>query len=369
MGNVSAGQESLVHIKHVFADVATAIKRGYTFCYSRGRLTDERGTTVAASAVNSGRYRVVVKPTLANIEDFAGWAAGDYVAKADGQWIDIFVPVEGACVPVYAKASCTINSTVLGPVPGQHHMAGGAVFSAWAVKACQTVNRATTAGEVQAVVVRSTAKEALASISGYSTHMTELPSSSTTDLAATFLLGTIAHAGAIAKLVTESDGVAVITNAGADNDGTQYELCSAITLAATKAAYVKGRLKLNDATDSDLAFGLAITDSAIIGSVPNGAILFTKDDDDAIIDYVVKNGSGNTTVTAIGTMDTSYHTYEIVWDGAALTLYIDGTLVATPAVTYAPTGLLLRLVVELLNGAAAAKTVSIDELVVKGAAA
>jgi len=141
--------------KRVWTAIATAIALGDAFCYNGDLATDERGNTEAATAAGSGRHRVVEKPTLANIGDFAGFAAQAYGANAYGQWIEINVPRIGQTLPVKAKANCTIMSSVLGPIPTQHHVREGCLYpeAGFALLALQTVNRATTVGTVQCRVI------------------------------------------------------------------------------------------------------------------------------------------------------------------------------------------------------------------------
>ena len=141
--------------KHVWTAITTAIAKGDTFCYNGDIATDERGNTEAATAAGSGRHRVVEKPTLANIADFAGFAAQGYAANPSGQWIEINVPRIGQTLTVKAKADCAIMSTVLGPIPTQYHVREGCLYpeAGFALLALQTVDRSSTAGEVQCRVI------------------------------------------------------------------------------------------------------------------------------------------------------------------------------------------------------------------------
>ena len=173
MSAISAGQESLVTKKRVFTTITAALKRGYPVAYDRDRALDERGGTEAVTGYGSGRQRVVEQVSVANADDFAGWVAKDYLANALGQWIEIMTPVLGACVEVWANSACVINETILYPVPGAYTMASGPAFSPYAIKTVQTVDRSTTAGMVQGVVMLACAIPYTNKINVYETGATQ----------------------------------------------------------------------------------------------------------------------------------------------------------------------------------------------------
>ena len=122
----------------VFTSVATAIKQGYAFCYNY-----DYGT---AASADERRGFEVEKPSTANHMWFAGVAAKDYVANSSGQYIEI-VPPGNYCY-VYANASCTLGSTTISPLCGQHYFKYDGLPGAGRFTALQTVDRSSTAGLV-----------------------------------------------------------------------------------------------------------------------------------------------------------------------------------------------------------------------------
>ena len=140
-------QETLLTLKSVQFTGDDALKEGYAVCYDRDAILNYRGNVAEVATVfGTGRYMRVEKPTALNLQDFAGLVTRSYAAKTGGQRIEIAVPREGAVVNAYVYASCTVNATVLGPVPGQYYLSGTGTLFPWAVKALQTVDRSSTAG-------------------------------------------------------------------------------------------------------------------------------------------------------------------------------------------------------------------------------
>ena len=84
-------------------------------------------------------------------------------------------------------------------------------------------------------------------------------------------------------------GLLVVTNDAADNDSDEFQwaggsggVIESFKYEAAKGLYFKTRFKVSDATQSDFAIGLIITDTTIIDGVTDG-IFFEKDEQD--LDY------------------------------------------------------------------------------------
>lgn len=155
-------------------------------------------------------------------------------------------------------------------------------------------------------------------------------------------------------------GVLVVTPDSDDNDSCELQGNEIFLPAATKDVWFETRVKLADATQSELIAGLSITDTDIIGSLPNGCILFTKSDGDAEFSVVTKTAAGSTT-TATGVdmvaatfVNLGFH----IVSNTKVEFYIDGALVATHT-TYIPAEE-LALSLGVKNGEGAAKVMSID---------
>lgn len=160
-------------------------------------------------------------------------------------------------------------------------------------------------------------------------------------------------------------GVMLLTNSAADNDVNQLQLAvESFKFTAGKKTWFKTRLKVSDATQSDVYVGLIITDTDLVGGITDG-VYFRKDDGDAQWDIVSLMNSAGASSTNIGTLvaDT-YVVLAFYYDGGTnLEAWIDEVKVATVTVA-AGTTLVndeeLAVTISLTNGEAVAKTMAID---------
>lgn len=177
-------------------------------------------------------------------------------------------------------------------------------------------------------------------------------------------------------LADEDGGVILITNTAVDNDSLQAQKRGeSFLLTAGKKAMFKAKFKVSDATQTDVLIGLAITDTVLLDTTSGGAdgftdgITFVKNDGVATLDvYMQKDATtGQTSATGIATLaDATYVTVAWYYDGVdKLEYYVNGvhkgTLSATS--TYRP-DTELTVSYAFANGAAAAKTMSIDYILV-----
>lgn len=106
------------------------VRVGDLVCYNSDLAADykERTTNPITGQFNAGnettyaegaqtynaRFLVVEKPATSNLCAFAGIVKDlGPLAGADGDEIEIYVPKEGAVVPVYADVNCIVDSTIL----------------------------------------------------------------------------------------------------------------------------------------------------------------------------------------------------------------------------------------------------------------
>lgn len=159
-----------------------------------------------------------------------------------------------------------------------------------------------------------------------------------------------------------SGGVLVITNDDADDDSDFFQWPKeTFKFVSGKRLYFGARFKVSDATQSDLVFGLQITDTTPL-AVSDG-IYFRKDDGDANVDFVVVKDSTATTETAVCTLsDDTYTVLEFMYDGSnsEFRIYKDGTIIGDAVLTNVPDDEELTLSFGIQNGAAAAKVLSVD---------
>lgn len=170
-------------------------------------------------------------------------------------------------------------------------------------------------------------------------------------------------------LADADGGVLLLTNTAADNDLVALQKKGeSFTFTSGKKLFFKARFKLLDATQSDAVIGLQITDTTPL-AVSDG-VYFLKADDAATIDFKVVASSTATTASAIATLaNDTYYTVAFVYDGVSYVNYYFGTDTLNPTykgrsvVTNLPTTE-LTVSFALQNGAAAAKTMSVDYIFV-----
>ena len=178
---------------------------------------------------------------------------------------------------------------------------------------------------------------------------------------------TEAGAGSAAEILLSSEpgGVLQITNDAADNDADFFQwaggtgaVVEPFLFQTGKALRFATRLKLSDATESDLIAGLVKTDTTPLDATDG--IFFIKADGDNTIQLKVVKDSTATTVDVAEMVDATYIALEFVYDGNILTVFADGVKVASPALTNAPDDEQLALTFGAVNGEAAAKVLSVD---------
>lgn len=166
-------------------------------------------------------------------------------------------------------------------------------------------------------------------------------------------------------------GVLVVTNDSADNDSDAFQwaggsggVIEAFKFTTGKRLYFGARFKVDDATESDLEFGLLITDTTPFDTATDG-IYFRKDDGDTNLDFVVKKNSTDSTVAAIATISNdTWVTVEFYYNGSTdrITALVNGIEVAGLPLTNAPDDEELAVSFGIRNGSAAARTLRVDWL-------
>ena len=126
-------------------------------------------------------------------------------------------------------------------------------------------------------------------------------------------------------LTDGSFGELLLTNSAADNDAINVNKVGEFFRPVSgKKMWMKARFKVSDATESDFAIGLAITDTTMItaGGGANGdgctdGIFFSKDDGDTQLDFQTQldTTTGQNRATNIATVGTSYMTVGFEYDG------------------------------------------------------
>lgn len=156
-------------------------------------------------------------------------------------------------------------------------------------------------------------------------------------------------------------GLALITNAAADNDGTFFQKKGeSFRYEAGKPLLFGARFKVSDATQSDWIAGLVITDTTPL-DVTDG-IFFQKDDGDAQIDFHVEKNNVASDASNIATnVADTFVTLQFAYDGESKIWYaVNGALKGSVALTNVPDDEDLTVSFGVQNGEAVAKTMTID---------
>ena len=180
---------------------------------------------------------------------------------------------------------------------------------------------------------------------------------------------TEAGSGNATEALGDGDGgLLVVTNDDADNDSDEFQwaggsggVIESFKYEAAKGLYFKTRFKVNDATQSDFAIGLAITDTTFIDGTTDG-IFFRKADGATSIELVIEKDSTETTVSCGDAADDTFMTLGFYYDPRIrkFSVYKDNVKVGTAVNTNAPDDEELAVTFAIQNGAAAAKIMTMD---------
>ena len=167
-------------------------------------------------------------------------------------------------------------------------------------------------------------------------------------------------------LTSQAGGALLLTNDDADNNLDFLQLKGeSFKLSSSKRAYFSARFKVSDATESDFVMGLQITDTTPLATTDG--VFFIKDDGDTNLDFIVEKDSTSTDTTAIHTMaDDTFvvATWFIDSDASKVYYSINNAEPVAVVNTNLPDDEELTVSFGIQNGAAAAKTMTIDYVTV-----
>jgi hypothetical protein len=155
-------------------------------------------------------------------------------------------------------------------------------------------------------------------------------------------------------------GALLITNTATDDDIVQLQSAEqAWKLGAGKKLWFETKLKVSDATQSDVFVGLATTDTSIIAGTTD-SVGFRKADGAAALVSITEDNTTETTNSAATMVADTFVTLGFYWDGVSkVRFYVNRALTATHTANIEQTNA-LALTFTLQNGEAAAKTMTID---------
>jgi len=177
-----------------------------------------------------------------------------------------------------------------------------------------------------------------------------------------------AGAGDSTAVVTDlAGGALLITTAANDNDGWKMQLGAVagenVKLEGNFPLYCGIKLAINDVDQTDLFFGVTVTDTDALGAVTDG-MYFRSVDESAVVNFVTEKNSVES-VTGVATLiDAQYITLEFLFDGVTVYAYVNGVEITSTAALGAtfPNDEELRLTLEFLTGEATANTCTIQWL-------
>ncbi len=152
--------------------------------------------------------------------------------------------------------------------------------------------------------------------------------------------------------------VGTITNAGNENDGGSYQLNGAnIELTADQDFYFGCEMQINDVDQTDFIFGIAVTDTALLGGVADAVYFESVDGGTGISTVTEKSGTETQNDTAGTLVDATDIILEFYFSGGVpnVEFFIDGLSVNKHTANI-PDDVNLRLSLEFLNGEATANT-------------
>lgn len=162
----------------------------------------------------------------------------------------------------------------------------------------------------------------------------------------------------------EKYGALLITNDDANDDVNNLQMNEENwKLESGKQVWYETRVKVSDADDVDMFVGLAITDTSVRDA--SDRVGFSLADGSAALSCVNAKDSTATTTSSIATLaDDTYVVLGLHWDGKSkIEFYVNRGLVATHT-TNVPDDENLAVSINLQNGSAAAKSMSIDYIYV-----
>ena len=169
--------------------------------------------------------------------------------------------------------------------------------------------------------------------------------------------------GSATEALADGDGgLLLVTNAAGDNDNDFFSISQRrIQVRIWKATSFQHRLKTNDATETDIVAGLQLTDTSPL-DVTDG-IFFLKSDGGTTVTFIVEKDSTQSTLDLPNALaDDTFMTIGFVYDPKDQKFHVfqNNVLAGTVVSTNVPDNEELTVSFGIQNGAAAAKTLTVD---------
>jgi len=169
------------------------------------------------------------------------------------------------------------------------------------------------------------------------------------------------QAGATQALTDGDGGLLLITNTAADDDLVALQkVGESYRFASGKELFFEARLKVSDATQSDVVIGLQITDATPL-DVSDGVFFIKADGSTSVSLLVEKNGTATTTSSVATMANNTFISLGFYYDGASsIQYFVDGVVKGTSVTTNLPDDEDMTVTIALQNGEAVAKTMTVD---------
>jgi len=149
----------------------------------------------------------------------------------------------------------------------------------------------------------------------------------------------VTQAGTSPLSVGQVAGYPVLLTTGATeyNGANVQARGESLKLVANKVAYAGIGIKLSEATEIDMLFGLCelktdlllgATSHGVTATLVEGAFFMKTDGATTIAAKVYKDGA-QTFTGSVGVITTGDHVLELYWDGVTLSFYVDGVFASS----------------------------------------
>lgn len=171
--------------------------------------------------------------------------------------------------------------------------------------------------------------------------------------------------GATEALTDGDGGLLLITNTAADNDlVSMQKVGESFRFEVGKKLFFEARFKVNDATQSDVAIGLQITDTTPL-DVTDGVFFLKADGSTAFSLRVEKNNTATSTASVATLVDDTFIRLGFYYDGvSSIQYFVNGVIGGASAVTNLPDDEDMTVTIAIQNGEAVAKTMTVDYIFV-----
>ena len=168
-------------------------------------------------------------------------------------------------------------------------------------------------------------------------------------------------AGESTVALTDFSGGALLISAdAADNDGVNLQRTGeAFSFSASqRLTYFGTRLKISEATQSDVLAGMCITDTDLLGAMTDG-VYFRKVDASTSLAFVTEKDSSETSTTVLTVAADTFYVLEFYFDGTSVEAFVDGVSAARHTLTI-PDNELLTPSLHYLAGTTGGSTCTVD---------